>query len=221
MNERDPENEFYARQNRFRLSAEMVRDNALAISGLLNRTLGGKSVKPYQPAGYWAHLNFPVRTYEHDTDENQYRRGLYTYWCRTFLHPSLGAFDAPSREECTVERPRSNTPLAALVLLNDPTYVEAARVLASRIMDDAGPTKRRIEFAYQQALQRTPRLEEVTLLSNLFEQQLKHYSTAAEEARELQEIGLAQRREQQIAEHAAWTAVARTILNLHETITRN
>ncbi|MCH8840911.1 MAG: DUF1553 domain-containing protein, partial [Planctomycetes bacterium] len=221
VRERDPENEFYARQNRFRLDAEMVRDNALAISGLLNPALGGESVKPYQPTGYWAHLNFPVRKYEHDTDGNQYRRGLYTYWCRTFLHPSLGAFDAPTREECTVDRPRSNTPLAALVLLNDPTYVEAARVLADRMMEAVGHTTGRIEFAYQQALQRMPRAEEVQLLSQLFEQQLKHYSSDTEQAAKLQGVGLAPRREEQIAQRAAWTAVARTILNLHETITRN
>jgi len=219
---RDPENEYYARQNRFRLDAEMVRDNALAISGLLNPALGGESAKPYQPAGYWAHLNFPERTYEADTGANQYRRGLYTYWCRTFLHPSLGAFDAPSREECTVERSRSNTPLAALVLLNDPTYVEAARVLANRMLEEAAPTvAARIEFAYQRALQRAPSAAEVKLLTDLFEQQLQHYASHEKAAQALQEVGLAQRHEEQAAERAALIAVARTILNLHETITRN
>lgn len=219
--QRDPENEFYARQNRFRLDAEMVRDNALAISGLLNPALGGESTKPYQPAGYWAHLNFPERTYEHDTDANQYRRGLYTFWCRTFLHPSLGAFDAPSREECTVDRSRSNTPLAALVLLNDPTYVEAARVLADRMMETADATAGRIEFAYQRTLQRLPRPEELELLTTLFNGQLEHYASDTEAATELQGVGLAPRHEGQLAERAAWIAVARTILNLHETITRN
>ena len=130
--QKDPDNRWLARQGRFRLDAEMVRDNALAVSGLLSPKIGGRSVKPYQPRGYWAHLNFPVREYENDHGENQYRRGLYTYWCRTFLHPSLLAFDAPTREECTAERTRSNTPLQALVLLNDPTYVEAARVFAEQ-----------------------------------------------------------------------------------------
>src|SRR5262249_26979879 len=129
----DRYNLLLARQARFRLDAEVVRDNALAVSGLLVRRVGGKSVKPYQPPGYWAHLNFPVREWQNDSGESLYRRGLYTYWCRTFLHPSLLAFDAPSREECTVERARSNTPQQALVLLNDPSYVEAARVLAERI----------------------------------------------------------------------------------------
>ena len=222
VRERDPENEFYSRQNRFRLDAEMVRDNALSISGLLNPALGGESVKPYQPAGYWKHLNFPERKYEHDTNANQYRRGLYTYWCRTFLHPSLGAFDAPTREECTVDRPRSNTPLAALVLLNDPTYFEAARVLADRMIEAAEPTTTgRIEFAYRQALQRLPRAEEVALLSELVEEQLEHYSSNTEQAKKVQTVGLVPRNEQHLAERAAWTAVARTILNLHETITRD
>ncbi len=131
LRQADPYNIWLARQSRFRLNAETVRDNALAVSGLLVKTVGGPSVKPYQPEGYWDHLNFPKRSWEHDTGEKQYRRGLYTYWCRTFLHPSLLAFDASTREECTVERPRSNTPLQALALLNDPTYVEAARAWRS------------------------------------------------------------------------------------------
>ncbi|HEY2840330.1 MAG TPA: PSD1 and planctomycete cytochrome C domain-containing protein, partial [Pirellulales bacterium] len=140
LRQRDPYNLWLARQGRFRLDAEMVRDNALAISGLLSPRVGGPSAKPYQPAGYWRHLNFPVREYEADHGENLYRRGLYTYWCRTFLHPSLLAFDAPSREECTAERARSNTPLQALALLNDVTYVEAARVFAEHVMRSAGKT---------------------------------------------------------------------------------
>ena len=131
---KDPTNDLFSRQNRYRLDAEMVRDNALAVSGLLVDKIGGPSVKPYQPAGYWQYLNFPKREWENDKGESQYRRGLYTYWQRTFLHPSLAAFDAPSREECTVDRPRSNTPQQALVLLNDPTYVEAARALAGRML---------------------------------------------------------------------------------------
>ena len=133
----DPGNRWLARQNRFRLDAELVRDNALAISGLLSSEIGGPSVKPYQPPGYWIFLNFPKRDYEPDKGENQYRRGLYTYWQRTFLHPSLLAFDASTREECVDQRPRSNTPLQSLVLLNDPTYIEAARSLAIRVIREA------------------------------------------------------------------------------------
>ena len=122
----DLENKWLARQGRFRLEAEEIRDSTLAVSGLLVRKVGGPSVKPYQPDGYWSYLNFPTRTWVADTGDNLYRRGLYTWWQRTFLHPSLLAFDAPTREECIVDRVRSNTPLQALVLLNDPTYVEAA-----------------------------------------------------------------------------------------------
>jgi len=121
----DPYNRELARQSAFRLDAEEVRDNALKIAGLLVPKIGGPSVKPYQPPGYWENLNFPVREWENDRGENQYRRGLYTWWQRSFLQPSLLAFDAPSREECTAERTRSNIPQQALVLLNDPTYVEA------------------------------------------------------------------------------------------------
>src|SRR5438105_4809479 len=138
LRHRDPYNELLARQARYRLDAEMVRDNALAVSGLLSQHIGGSTAKPYQPAGYWALLNFPTREWQKDAGLGLYRRGLYTYWCRTFLHPSLAAFDAPCREECTVERPRSNTPLQALVLLNDPIYVEAARAFAERILLDGG-----------------------------------------------------------------------------------
>src|SRR5262245_53310648 len=172
LRQRDPYNQLLARQARFRIDAELVRDNALAISGLLSRKIGGPSVKPYQPAGYWQHLNFPKREWEKDGGEALYRRGLYTYWCRTFLHPSLAAFDAPSREECTVERPRSNTPQQALVLLNDPTYVEAARVLAERVLQEGGKTDTdRLAWAYRQVLGRAPREAEAKVLTGLL---LKH-----------------------------------------------
>ena len=130
----DPENRLIARQSSFRIDAEFIRDNALSVSGLLVNKIGGPSVKPYQPSGYWENLNFPRRTYKADSGQNQYRRGLYTHWQRQFLHPALIAFDAPSREECTANRPRSNTPLAALVMLNDPTQVESARGLAQKIL---------------------------------------------------------------------------------------
>src|SRR5437762_10028850 len=147
---RDPFNHLVARQARYRLDAEMVRDNALAVSGLLVSKVGGRSVRPYQPPGYWAHLNFPKREYQNDKGDDLYRRGLYSYWCRTFLHPSLAAFDAPTREECTVERPRSNTPLQALVLLNDPTYVEAASALARRVLTEGGTSaEKRVRWVFR------------------------------------------------------------------------
>ena len=134
LRETDPENRLYARQSRSRLPAEVIRDNALSLAGLLVLDVGGGPAKPYQPVGYYRHLNFPKREYQADKDSQQWRRGVYTHWQRQFLHPMLRAFDAPSREECTTQRPRSNTPLAALVLLNDPTFVEAARVFAQRVM---------------------------------------------------------------------------------------
>ena len=166
----------------------MVRDNALAVSGLV-KTIGGASVKPYQPAGYWAHLNFPKRGWKADAGDGLYQLGLYPL-CRTFLHPSLAAFNAPSREECTVERVRSNTPQQALVLLNDPTYVEAARIFAERIIKDGGKTPAaRIAYAYQQALHRAPSPAEATILSGLAEKHLKHYQTDADAAAALLKNG--------------------------------
>ncbi|MEL7266117.1 MAG: PSD1 and planctomycete cytochrome C domain-containing protein, partial [Planctomycetota bacterium] len=126
----DPYNDNFARQGRFRIDAEMVRDAALSISGLLVEKIGGPSNRPYQPEGYYAQLNFPRRVYKADKGADQYRRGVYTHWQRTFLHPMLKAFDAPSREECTARRARSNTPVQALTMLNDPTFVEAAAALA-------------------------------------------------------------------------------------------
>ena len=112
--------------------AEMVRDNLLEVSGLLVHKLGGASARPLQPAGYYAHLNFPQRKYVADKGEGLYRRGVYTHWQRMFVHPAMLAFDAPTREECIAERPVSNTPLAALVLLNDPSYVEAAQAFTKK-----------------------------------------------------------------------------------------
>ncbi|MCH8150120.1 MAG: DUF1553 domain-containing protein, partial [Planctomycetes bacterium] len=173
---RDPLNRFYARQSRFRLPAEMVRDTVLAASGLLVTRHGGASVKPYQPAGYYRHLNFPTRKYTHHTDQRQWRRGVYVHWQRQFLHPQLKAFDAPSREECTAERPRSNTPLAALVLLNDPTFVEAARVLAERALKEGGNSfDARLDFIFRRALSRTPDERERTLLADLLDDGRKQF----------------------------------------------
>ncbi|HQU42256.1 MAG TPA: PSD1 and planctomycete cytochrome C domain-containing protein [Pirellulales bacterium] len=220
--QKDPANQWLARQNRFRLDAEMVRDNALAVSGLLSDKIGGPSVKPYQPAGYWAHLNFPVREWTHDHGESQYRRGLYTWWQRTFLHPSLLAFNAPTREECTAERPRSNTPLQALVLLNDPTYVEAARALAARILREApAEPSERIRFAWREALGRDATSDETAVLARLYEKNRQAYAAEPGVASELSQNGESKPTDgADLIELAAWTAVSRAILNLHETITR-
>ncbi len=222
LRQRDPYNRLLARQARFRLDAELVRDNALAVSGLLVRKVGGPSVKPYQPAGYWAYLNFPKREYVADTGESQYRRGLYTFVQRTFPHPSLLAFDAPSREECTADRPRSNTPQQALVLLNDPTYVEAARVLAAKVLRDGGASdEERLKFLYRRALGRKPRDGERELLSGLLRRHREQYRADPAAAEALLRVGLAPiSKDIDRVQLAAWTSVARVLLNLHETITR-
>jgi hypothetical protein len=218
----DPDNREHARQSRFRVDAELVRDNALAVAGRLTPAIGGPSVKPYQPDRYWENLNFPTREYVADRGEAQYRRGLYVWWQRTFLHPSVLAFDAPSREECVAERNRSNLPQQALVLLNDPTYVEAARVLAARILVEGGTdTSRRLEFAWQSALQRRPRPEETAPMTALLERHRQAYRMDPQAAAALLGTG-----ETPVpggldrAELAAWTHVARVLLNLHEFITR-
>jgi len=217
----DPFNRLLSAQNRIRLDAESIRDNALSISGLLSPRIGGESDKPYQPDGYWEFLNFPRRTWEMDTGERQYRRGLYTWWQRSFLHPSLLAFDAPSREECTADRPRSNTPQQALTLLNDPTYVESARVFAARILKDGGPTDdARLAWAFRRAVSRAPKPEELAILQKLLAKHREEFR-ATPAGEQLQRTGLAPAPESiDKTELAAWTSIARTILNLHETVTR-
>ncbi len=221
MATRDPYNREFSRQSRWRLDAELVRDNVLSIAGLLTTRVGGPSVKPYQPDGYWENLNFPVRSYEASTGSDQHRRGLYTWWQRSFLHPSLVAFDAPSREECAADRSRSNIPQQALVLLNDPTYVEAARVFAEHILRNGGSeVTSRITWAFQQALSRAPRSDEMETLFNLLYQQLTELKGNDSLARTESLSGRAPEG-LLTSEFAAWISVARVILNLHETITRS
>ncbi|MBI2946252.1 MAG: PSD1 domain-containing protein [Verrucomicrobia bacterium] len=219
---RDPYNRELARQSRWRLDAELVRDNALAISGLLVPRVGGPSAKPYQPDGYWENLNFPVRSYDASRSADQYRRGLYTWWQRSFVHPSMLAFDAPTREECAAERNRSNIPQQALVLLNDPSYVEAARAFAVRILSECqGDTKARIAWAWRQALARPPRADELELIQTLFGKHLTKYRKDANDAADFLKVGIAPAPSGlDPSELAAWTSVARVLLNLHETITR-
>ncbi len=190
--EADPFNKLFARQTRFRLEAEFVRDNALAVSGLLVDKIGGPSVKPYQPAGYWFALNFPPREWENDKGEGLYRRGMYTWWQRSFLHPSLVAFDATTREECTAERPRSNIPQQALALLNDPTYVEAARVFAEKIIRQGGSDPAaRIQWAFGHALSRPANADELKILTDLFGKHETLYAKDAEAAKALMSNGAA------------------------------
>jgi hypothetical protein len=224
--ERDPENRLLARGPRFRLPAEIVRDNALAISGLLNPELGGPGVFPYQPSGVWEDIAygdiFSAQKYTPSSGKDLYRRSMYTFWKRTAPPPSLATFDAPDREKCTARRPMTNTPLQALVLMNDPTFVEAARELAQRVIREAGPSvSRRIGLAFQLTTARPPATKELRLLSALARTQLSHYRKDSGAAQGLLAVG-ASRPDSRIdpAELAAWTTVASAILNLDEAITK-
>ena len=219
---RDPDNRLLARQGRWRLQAEGVRDTALFAGGLLVEQLGGASVHPYQPAGYYGHLNFPQREYKSDTDSRQWRRGLYVHWQRMFLHPQLLAFDAPAREECTAARMRSNTPKAALVLLNDPTFIEAARKLAELAVTSGGTSDdERIIFLWKRVLSRPPAAEERILVKGLLARRRDEFKADPKAAGELLAVGIAPRdKTLDPVELAAWTTAARAVLNLHEAIAR-
>ena len=218
---RDPENRLLARGPRLRLSAEMIRDQALAASGLLVEKLGGPSVRPYQPKGLWTELQGGPG-YTPDTGENLYRRSLYTYWKRTIPPPNMASFDAADRESCAVLETRTNTPLQALGLMNGVTYVEAARVLAERVMKDGGETPQaRISRAFQLAIARPPRDSEMQVLIDGFNQHLGQYRAHPESARELVSVGEYPRNQAlDVSELAAYTAVSSLILNLDETITK-
>ncbi|OWK38113.1 PSD1 and planctomycete cytochrome C domain-containing protein [Fimbriiglobus ruber] len=230
LHHRDPENRLLARMTRVRLPAEFLRDQSLAVSGLLNGEIGGKSVSPYQPPGIWEELafrldnkNFTAQIYEPSTGKDLYRRTMYTFWKRTAPPPSLVTLDAPDREVCTVRRPRTNTPLQALVLMNDPTYVEAARKLAERTMTEGGATAaERITFAFRLAAARKPAEPEVRVLQRVLDTQREKYRAAPDAAKKLLAVGASPRNEKlDAAELAAWTMVATTILNLDEVLTRN
>src|SRR5207247_5873391 len=178
--ERDPENRLLARGPRFRLPAEMVRDNALSVSGLLNLGIGGPSVFPYQSPGLWEEMaygeGYTAQSYTPSRGGDLYRRSMYTFWKRTVPPPSLATFDAPDREKCTGRRGLTNTPLQALVLMNDPTYVEAARTLAQRMLTEAGSdSARRISYAFRLATARKPGPEELKALGELAKQELRRY----------------------------------------------
>ena len=221
--EKDPYNKWLSHQGRWRLEAEFVRDNALAIGGLLVHSVGNSHGRPFQPKGYWDYLNFPKREWQIGVDEQLYRRGLYTHWQRQYLHPSLLAFDAPCREECTAERTRSNTPLQALVLLNDPIYVESARAFAQRILTSVKTTDdERMEWAIRDSLCRKVTKNELELLVSLLNKHRTEYAADTASAKKLLSVGeYPIPTDMDRTELAAWTSVARAILNLHETITRN
>ena len=219
----DPGNQWLARQGRWRIDAEFVRDSALKLSGFLNEEqIGGRSVKPYQPAGYWQHLNFPKRTWQADSGQKLYRKSLYTFWCRSFLHPTMVAFDAPTREECIAKRARSNIPQQALVRLNDPIFVEASRGFAMRMMQFEGNPNNRIARAWKEAVNRNPLPDEIDILVQLLNSQQKRYLDAEAEARELVLVGESAIPDGvDVRELAAWTQVARAMLNAYETISRD
>jgi hypothetical protein len=218
----DDQNKLYARGPRFRMDAEMIRDNALAIAGLLSLKMGGAPVYPYQPPGIWENKVGGVAvSYNVSEGEDRYRRGVYTIIKRTSPYPSFINFDSPNRNNCTVRRPRSNTALQALTLLNDPVYVEAAQALVRRVFKEkpAGSIEERIRYAFELSLSRPPEDVETKTLVRLYTEQLnasRHSGRAAEK--------LAQQSAKpegiDAAEFAAWFSVASALLNLDETITK-
>ena len=221
----DPANRLLARGPRFRMNAEMLRDNALAISGLLVDKLGGPSVNPYQPQGLWKEVSYDGGLeYQQDHGAALYRRGLYTYWKRQSPPPAMLAFDAPTRETCTPRRSRTNTPMQALVLMNDPTYVEAARVLAQRMMTDVdnSDASGRVQFAFRLATARPPEPQETRILINVYRDQLAEFRNKKRDALRLVEVGEFPRDlSLDTAELAAWTTVAGMIHSLDETVTKD
>lgn len=221
--ERDPENRLFTRGARFRVDAEGVRDIAMAVSGLMNPAIGGPSVFPYQPPGLWGQVSFEgTRDYTQSEGADNYRRGLYTYWRRSIPYASFTIFDAPTRETCTVRRPRTNTPLQALNLLNDPVYVEAARALAQRVLAKGGTgVEERIEYAFRLCLGRRPTGRERTVLGAALRRELARFAGDREGANRLIHVGVSRPPvEVDVVELAAWTVLGNILLNLDETITK-
>ena len=215
--QRDPYNRLLARGPRLRLEAEMIRDQALAISGLLSRKIGGPSVFPPQPDGLWQ-VVYSGDAWKTSKGDDRYRRGLYTFWRRTMPHPAMTTFDAPSREFCVVKRTRSNTPLQALNLLNDPAYVEAAQTLARRMVAEGGATENeKAGYGLRLCVTRTPAPKEIARLVALYREQLTHFETNSEAARKLAGEKCDA---EQAAALAAWTIVANVLLNLDEVISK-
>ncbi|MEO1982718.1 MAG: DUF1553 domain-containing protein, partial [Fuerstiella sp.] len=221
----DSENRLLARGPRFRLDAEVIRDQALALSGLLIDTIGGKSVKPYQPAGLWKPVGFGgsnTSVFVQDKGDKLFRRSMYTFWKRTVPPPSMVTFDAPNRETCQVRRARTNTPLQALVLMNDVQYVEAARKFAERVITEGGTSvDDRVIFAFRSVLNRRPNTTELQSLTNLYEEYLSLFRGDPESAAKFLSAG-----ESPLSdlldpkELAAWSMVTHLLLNLSETVTR-
>ena len=217
MFQRDPYNRLLARGPRRRLEAEMLRDQALTVSGLLSHKLGGAPVMPPQPDGVWQ-VVYSGDKWETSKGEDKYRRGIYTFWRRTSPYPSMVSFDAPSREFCVVRRPRSNTPLQALTLLNDPVYVECAQALAKRMLTEGGAiAEQRAAFGLRVCLSREPKAGEATQLASLAEKELNRYKEDSDSATKLVKFtGTGEKETADCAELAAWTVVANVLLNLDE-----
>jgi len=224
--EKDPDNRLLARGPRGRLPAEMIRDTALAASGLLNGEIGGPSVLPYQPPGLWEEMafgeGFSAQSYQQSHGKDLYRRGMYTFWKRTVPPASFAIFDAPDREKCTARRAQTNTPLQALVLMNDPTYVEASRALAQRTLLEGGKDDAaRLAYAFRLATARKPSGEETGVLRGLLRARRAEFGRDRQAAIKLLSVGEAERDKRlDAAELAAWTTVASVIFNLDETITK-
>ncbi len=220
--ERDPQNRLFSRGPRFRLEAEMVRDQALALAGLLSRKQGGPSVYPPQPPGMWQAAFNGERTWTTSQGEDRYRRGLYTFWRRTVPYPSMATFDAPSRETCSIRRVRTNTPLQALVTMNDPVYVEAAQALARRIVREGGSNvEDHARYALRLCLCRPPSDEQVRQIVALYQSEEQHYRNDEKAAQQLATDPLGPLPEgQTAAQLAAWTVVANVLLNMDAVLTK-
>jgi hypothetical protein len=207
--EKDPYNRLYGRGPRFRMEAEMIRDAALAASGLLVQKVGGPSVMPYQPDGIW-NLPYNADKWISATGDDRHRRGLYTFWRRTAPYPTFMTLDAASREYCTIRRVRTNTPLQALNLLNDPAFFEAATALAARVQKEASTPATRIDLAFRLTTARTPTHTERTRLTTLYAQQLEQFQQSPEATKQIADT----------PESAALTLLCNTLLNLDETLTK-
>jgi hypothetical protein len=223
----DPLNTLLARGPRYRLSAEVIRDTALATSGLLSGQIGGPSVKPYQPPGLWIEVivaddSYSGGKYVQDRGENLYRRSVYTWWKRTCPPPALNAFDAPDREFCTVQRSRTNTPLQALVLLNDPTFIEASRALAERLVPSSSNDDVRLHQAFRKITSRVPESKELGILRNSLHTERERFQSDSAAAKKLIAVGDSEASAKiDPSELAAWTFVCSLIFNLDETITQH
>jgi hypothetical protein len=222
---RDPENRLLSRGPRFRLDAEVIRDQALYAAGLLHEKRGGRGFRPYQPAGLWEDVAYPdsdTGKYKQDMTPEIWRRSLYLFWKRTSPHPLMLAFDAPSRESCVVRRSRTNTPLQSLAALNEPGFLEAARVFGERIVASKRSDADRLRFAFESALGRAPTAPEQAVLLAAAHRYLARYRAAPADAESLCGAGIYPRRPNLPApEVAAWMLIASTLLNLDEFLTQH